>query len=409
MTTPQDLLIEEPVYTIDDELWERLVQMTGGAAALCYQCGACTASCPWGEVRGEPLSVREFMRRAQIGLGDGGSALWLCTTCGLCEVYCPRGVNICDVFRALRSIAWEERNVEPGLPSLLWSLHWNDNPWTQPPSQRSMWAKDLDIPHFDSERHDILFYVGCTSSYDQRAQKIALALVKIFTAAGVRFGYLYEDEPCCGEAALSVGHKPYFEDIAARTAQVFLERGVRHAVTISPHCYDVFVNHYPALVGQDAFLSQHYTQYLAQLLEEGALEFAQPSSQPAVNGGEPESLPHRIITFQDPCYLGRHNAEYEAPRRVLAAIPGVELIEMARSRAEGLCCGGGGGRMWLETPPGERFSDIRVEQASQSGAQVLATACPFCTVCLEDSLKGMRDINLVVLEVAELVASALPA
>ena len=409
MTSSQDQLIQEPVYTIDDDLWERLVQMTGGAAALCYQCGACTASCPWGEVRGEPLSVREFMRRAQIGLGDGDSTLWLCTTCGLCEVYCPRGVNICDVFRSLRSIAWEERDVEPGLPSLLWSLHWNDNPWTQPPSQRSLWAKDLDIPHFDPDQHEILFYVGCTSSYDQRAQKIALALVKIFNAAGVRFGYLYDDEPCCGEAALSVGHRPYFEEIAAHTAQVFLERGVRHVVTISPHCYDVFVNHYPKHVERDGNSFMHYTQYLAQLLDDNLLELNHPAAPPINPGIKSEQQPLQAITFHDPCYLGRHNSEYEAPRRVLAALPGIELREMERSRLEGLCCGGGGGRMWLETPPGERFSDLRVEQASQSGAQVLATACPFCTVCLEDSLKGLGVNDLEVLEVAELIASALPA
>lgn len=400
---------EEEFFVIDDELWERLVDLTGGTATLCYQCGTCTASCPWGEVRQEPLSVRRFMRRAQIGLQDGGPSLWFCTTCAQCEVYCPRGVNICDVFRSLRTIAWEQRTVEKGLPSLLWSVFWNGNPWTQPPSQRSSWAKNLDIPVFDPTQHEILLYVGCTSSYDKRAQKITLSLVQVLRAANVRFGYLGDEEPCCGESVLSVGHKPYFNEIAKNTMQVFREKGITNLVTISPHCYDVFKNHYPAIIGQEITSScKHYTQYLAQLLEEGRLELGTPFSsltdRSAVSGTADK---HRKITFQDPCYLGRHNDEYHAPRLVLKAIPGVELIEMENHGQDSLCCGGGGGRMWLETAPGERFSDIRVEEAAKSGANILATACPFCVVCLEDSLKGLGIQDLKVMEVAEIAAASL--
>ena len=378
--------------TIDDILWERLLDLTSGAAALCYQCGVCTATCPWGLVKKEPLSVRTFMRQAQLGIRDGDESLWLCTTCAQCEVLCPRGVEIADVFRALRMIAWERRTVEHGLPSLLWSVYWNNNPWSQPPSQRAQWAKKLNMPTFDPQRHEILFYVGCTSSYDRRAQKIALALVKILETAGTHFGFLADDEPCCGEAVLNVGHKPYFQEIAENTAKVFRERGVTRLVTISPHCYDVFKNHY---VGQNAISSYHYTQFLAQLLEEGHLKFD-------------KSLDVKV-TFQDPCYLGRHNDEYEAPRRVLTAIPGLELVEMENTRSDGLCCGGGGGRMWLETAPGERFSNLRVKQVAKTGADILATACPFCLVCLEDSAKTMRKKKLQVMDVAEIATMALAA
>ena len=390
---------EAEYILVDDELWKRLIDLTNGAAALCYQCGVCTANCPWGLVRQEELSVRTMIRRAQLGLGPGNGKqpkralddLWLCTTCGQCESYCPRGVDICQVFRALREIAWERRAVESGLPSLLWSMFWNDNPWSQPPSQRAAWAKHLVLPDFDPQQHEILFYVGCTSSYDRRAQKIAASLATVLRHAGVSFGYLGEAEPCCGEAALSVGHRPYFEEIAAKTAQVFQERGVRRLVTISPHCYDVFTNHYPT----GAFESVHYTPYLAELVE--ARRLAAP--------GGVESQPLRVA-FQDPCYLGRHNGEYEAPRRTLAAIPGVELVELPHNRMDGLCCGGGGGRMWLETDPGERFSDLRIAETLETGVDVLATACPFCIVCLEDSAKLAKAQDLRVLDVSEIVAQA---
>lgn len=390
----------EETILLDDQLWEELIELTDGAAALCFQCGVCTANCPWGAVRQEPLSVRTFMRQAQLGFQNGNESLWLCTTCAQCEAYCPRGVNIPDVFRGLRTIAWKRRAVLPGLPSLMWSVYWNNNPWSQPPSQRSNWAQNLEIPLFDPQVHEILLYIGCTSSYDRRSQNIARAVVRLLRAAGVAFGYLGEDEPCCGEAALSLGHKPYFREIAGDTAQVFRERGVGKIVTVSPHCYDVFANHYHDL--PDDFQPMHYTQYLAALLDEGRLApstFKQP-----IKHDEGEGLK---VTFQDPCYLGRHNGEYEAPRRLLEIIPGVELVEMESHAVDGLCCGGGGGRMWLETAPGERFSDLRMGEARSTGAEILVTACPFCLVCLEDSAKLMKMVELQVLDVAEIAAMAL--
>jgi Fe-S oxidoreductase len=207
----------------------------------------------------------------------------------------------------------------------------------------------------------------------------------------VEFGYLGGEEPCCGESVLSVGHKPYFAEIAAQTAQVFQDHGVTNLVTISPHCYDVFRNHYPRF--SPDFQPLHYTQFLADLISDGRLKFER-------------SLDVRI-TFQDPCYLGRINSEYAAPRQILNSIPGVELVEMESSTKDGLCCGGGGGRMWLETPPGERFSDLRVEQAFQTGAGVLGTACPFCVTCLEDSLKSKVNDGIEVCDIAEIAARTL--
>lgn len=390
MTGTERLMAEEALL-IDDQLYERLNDLSGGAAGICFQCGVCTAACPWGMVRREPLSVRSLMRMAQLGLQDGSGSLWLCTTCAQCEAYCPRGVNISSVFRALRAVAWERSKTAAGLPSLLWSVFWNDNPWSQPPSQRASWARDLDVPDFNAAEHEILLYVGCTSSYDRRDQMIATALVHTLNAAGIKFGYLGEEEPCCGEAVMSLGHGEYFQEVAAKAMAAFQKAGVGKLVTISPHCYDVFKNHYPGR--NEGFQPLHYTQYLAQLLEGEVLEFSKPLDLQ--------------ITFQDPCYLGRINDEYDAPRQVIRALPGIELVEMEDSRINGLCCGGGGGRMWLETPLGERFADLRIKQAVKTGADVLATACPFCLTCLEDSLKVLKAEHLVVRDIAELAAEAL--
>jgi Fe-S oxidoreductase len=383
----------DDAIVLDDAAWEELVSLTNGAAAQCYQCGVCTAICPWGSVRDEALSVRTLMRQAQLGIHEEGESenLWLCATCAQCEAYCPRGVSITDALRGLRYLAWERRAVPEGLPSLLWSVHWNNNPWEQPPSQRTGWTKNLDVPLYDPARHDFLYYVGCTPSYDARAQKVALALTRVFQAVEVPFGILGEDEPCCGEAVLNVGHKPYFEEIAQHTAEVFQEKGVRQLVTISPHCYDVFQNHYPRPSGD--FQPTHYTQLLSRLVDDGRLKF--------------KGSVERKAAFHDPCTLARHNAETEAPRRVLEAIPGIELVEMEHNGVDTLCCGGGGGRMWMETAAGERFSDLRVEEALTTGVDVLVTACPFCIACLEDSLKAQKIKDIVVMDVAELAALAL--
>jgi len=376
---------------LDDALWERLLELTGGQVALCYQCGECTAACPWGEVSQRPLAVRSLIRQAQLGMEHIAPDLWQCTTCGQCSSTCPRGVDIPGVFKALRQVAWEANQPEHGFPSLLWSLYWNENPWSQPPSQRAAWAAKLELPDFDPAQHEILFYVGCTSSYNRRLQKVAYALVQLLNAAGVKFGYLGNEEPCCGEAALSIGHKPYFDEITAHTREVFLKKSVKQLVVLSPHCFDVFKNHYTDMPAD--WQPFHYTQYLADLLAGGRL-----------------SLPRRVertVTFQDPCYLGRLNGEYDAPRAILSAIPGLKFVEMEPAREAGLCCGGGGGRMWLETPVGERFSDLRMDQALLTGADALATACPFCLSCLEDSANLQSDHPLEVLDVAELAARSL--
>src|SRR3990172_7295172 len=332
---------DEPL-TLDDALWDRIVQITSGAAAACYQCGACTAVCPWGLVRSESINVRKLMRRSQLGLqgGNGAADPWLCTTCGYCKALCPRGVDIPGVIHSLRREAWRQNAVPKGLRSLLWDVHWDGNPWGQPPSQR--------------------------------------------------FGVLGEAEPCCGEGVLAVGNDEYLEEIVATNTRLFREIGARKVMTVSPHCFDIFSSHYT--VGEE-FRPVHYTQFLAELVSGGRLP--------------PLAIDPLVVTYQDPCYLGRKHDIYEQPRSVLQAVDGLELREMDNNREQGLCCGGGGGRMWMETPAQERFALLRVKKAAATGAQVLATACPACLACLDDGLKVAGEESMRVMDIAETVEMGL--
>ncbi len=378
------------VILLDDERWDRVLAATGGEAAACYQCGACTATCPWGLVAGPLIGVRSVMREAQLGIEGWAGSVWRCTTCGACEERCPHQVRIGEVMLGLRSLAWRERSAPPGLSNVLWDMHWDGNPWGRPPSARSAWAAGLDLPRFDPAVHTTLLYIGCTASYDRRAQKVARAVVGLLRAGEVQFGTLGDDEPCCGDPARSLGNDAYFERIVAANTAQFTEAGVASIVTVSPHCYDTFASHYgPA---GEQFRVRHYSQVARDLISEGRIAFG---------GFEQASA-----TFHDPCYLARHHDEVEAPRAVLGAIPGLELVEMERSRADTLCCGGGGGRMWMETPAEERFATARAREAASTGASYLVTTCPHCISCLEDgvSVAGARDLKVI--DLAELAMLA---
>lgn len=377
------------VVLLDDDRWDRVLLATKGAAAACYQCGTCTATCPWGLVAGPSIAVRSVMRRAQLGIDGWAEAVWQCTTCGACEEHCPHEVPIGDVMLGLRSLAWEERTVPHGLSSVLWDMHWDGNPWGRPPSTRSAWASGLDIPRFDPAKHAVMLYVGCTASYDRRGQKIARAVVEVLRSAGVSFGTLGDDEPCCGDPARSLGNEAYFDRIVQANTEKLAGEKATDIITVSPHCYDTF-SRYPG--AGTAFRVRHYSQLLRDLVDEGNVSFA---------GVEPTTA-----TFHDPCYLARHHDESEAPRVVMNSIPGLSLAEMERSREETLCCGGGGGRMWMETPPEDRFATVRAREAAGTGAAYLVTTCPHCIACLEDgaSVAGARQLKVI--DLAELAVLA---
>jgi Fe-S oxidoreductase len=331
-----------------------------------------------------------MIRLAQFGMeGFEGEDLWKCVTCNNCVSRCPRGVEIIDVIRAMRSILVEMEQLPRPLRTVLNSLDQEGNPWIESREDRTKWIKGVDVKQVSAETEYLLF-VGCTPAYDARTQKVARALVKVLQAAGVDFGILGTEESCCGDAAHKIGNPELFEELKEGNKAAFEKYGVDKIICISPHCYKAFKDLYE-MEGVEVY---HHTQILKELIESGALKL--------------KGLEGRQVTYHDPCYLGRHSGVYDVPRDVLGSIEGVELKEMRRIRDRSLCCGGGGGGAWTETEAGDRFSELRIKEAAETGATTIATACPFCILMLEDGAKSLnKDEEIDIKDLAELVESAL--
>lgn len=364
----------------------------GEILKLCYQCGTCTAVCPWNRVR--DFIVRRIIRRGQLGLIDfEGEDIWLCATCNSCVKRCPRGVEIVDVMRALRRVVTEMgiARVPDSLRLTIKNISATGNPLGEAPDKRADWAKDLDVkPH--SKGTEILYFPCCIPEYDASVQRVARAAVNIMKKAGVDFGIPGSRVNCCGESVRKAGDEKVFERLAGSNISTFAEMGVKKVVTSSPHCYHTFKNEYPGLGGD--FETIHLSQYLLELIKENRLNFTREIN--------------KKVAYHDPCYLGRYNDIYEEPRQVLESIPGLELIELPDCRENSLCCGGGGGRIWMETKSGERFSDMRVEQALAAGADVLAVACPYCMLNFDDSVTTMEKGDFIeIRSISELVSEAI--
>jgi Fe-S oxidoreductase len=239
---------------------------------------------------------------------------------------------------------------------------------------------------------EILYFPGCYLCYDPRLKKVAAATAKILNRAGVDFGILGTKENCCGESIRKTGDEQLFKRLARENIKTFIDNGVKKILVSSPHCYHTFKNEYPEF--KVNFEVVHISQYLCELINHGRLEFTR-------------EYPKRI-TYHDPCYLGRHNGIYDEPRQALRKIPGVELLEMADTLKNSLCCGGGGGRIWMETVKGERFSDLRIQQAVGVGAGVLATSCPYCITHFEESRLTLEDCDsFEVKDITEIIAEAI--
>jgi len=369
-----------------------LVAMGAEKLNLCMQCGMCAGSCPWRIVDG-PFNVRRLIRMAQLGVEgyESDDILYGCTTCNKCVLKCPRGVTIIDIVKAMRAMIAETGAIPSVLRTVTGSVHSQGNPWSEPKEKRTEWMAGLDVPVFDQEKEYFLF-VCCTSALDVRSRNIARSLVKVLNAAGIRYGVIGEEERCCAESVRKIGDEELFQNTAARNIQLYKDKGVQKIITTSPHCFYTFTKEYPELGGD--FQVVHYTQLLADLLKEGRLKVSKTLD--------------KKVTYHDPCYLGRHNDIYEEPRAVISAVSGGNLVEMSRIRKESLCCGGGGGRLWMETKPEWRFSDLRILEACETGASILATACPYCISMLEDSRKTKnKEDEIEVKDISELVAEAL--
>ena len=375
------------------EIVDVIKEKGGEAFKLCYQCGLCDVVCPWNRVR--TFSMRKIVREATFGFTDIESDdIWLCSTCGTCPQQCPRDVRQIESGVALRRIATEYGvfpNTAKPVRGVSASLTGEGNPLNEKRENRAKWAEGLSVKPF-TEEMEVLYFPGCYLSYDPRLKKVAVATANILNKAGIDFGILGTKENCCGESIRKTGDEELFKRLAKENIKNFIDNGVKKILVSSPHCYHTFKNEYPEFMVN--FEVVHITQYVSELINEGRLELNKEYA--------------KKVTYHDPCYLGRHNGIYDEPRDVLKKVTGLELNEMPESRQTSLCCGGGGGRIWMETLKGERFSDFRIEQAVGVGAEVLATSCPYCITHFEESRLSLEDNeNLVIKDITEIVAEVI--
>ena len=369
------------------ELTDLILEVGGEELQRCMQCGTCTGVCPWPRVK--RFSPRQVIRYMSFGFeGFEEEDLWNCVTCNTCVQRCPRGIDIIRVMCAGRAVMLESGAYPRPISGPLASLRTEGNPWSGKREERYAWAEDL--PQYGPDK-DYLFFSCCTQSYDARNRRAAKAMLDVLQRSGVSFGILGAAESCCGDQARKVGASDVYEDLKSQNVGLFEEHDVDNIIVASPHCLETINKDY---ANDRPMKATHYARLFRDLVSEGRLPLTQPVEQK--------------VTYHDPCYLGRHAGEYEAPRELLRAIPGLELVEMPRNREGSLCCGGGGGGLWLDVPNDERFSVLRVQEALETGAETIATACPYCTAMLEDAIKTLDvEESIRVLDVAELVAQAM--
>jgi len=358
----------------------------------CIQCGRCSGGCP--------VSIKSSLNPRRLvyysltellaPLTPEETGLWECTTCSTCNLRCPKNVKPADLVVKLRTKQIESGRMATTVQQALESTYVQGNPWGRAREKRLDWAAGLDVPVIPAGgKTDVLLFVCCTSAYDTRCQPAVRALVGVLRKAGVEFGIVGEEESCCCSEQKRMGEQGMFEELARANHELIRSRRPRRVVTISPHCYNAFVKDYPA----PNVPVLHYTQLLAELLAAGRLGPLRPL-EPAV-------------TYHDPCYLGKHNSIYEPPRELLRALAGDRFIELDRAHATSLCCEGGGGRMWAESAAGGRLAETRIEDALALPAAIVATACPFCLLTLEDAVKTTdSETRIRVRDIAELLLEA---
>jgi len=380
----------------------------------CTECGRCQTVCPAFE-SGKPLSPKEFnialrhhlikyttdiikdkrqksqSPRAEKLVGDtiGEETLWACTTCRACEEVCPLSIEFIDrIVEMRRHLVLEESRFPEAAELAFRNLESYGNPWGA--SDREKWTEGLAIPRAEEKADfEYLFWVGCAGAFDEHAQKTSRAMIKLLNVARVNYAILGNAETCTGDAARRLGNEYLFQTLANQNIETFHNLGVQKIITQCAHCYNTLKNEYPQLGGKFEVIS--HIEMIANLLAEGRLKINQPLK------GK--------LTYHDACYLGRHNGIYGAPRQIIAALQ-ADFQEATRHGSNALCCGAGGGRMWLEEAPAQRVNTLRAKELTTLNPDIIATACPFCTTMLYDGLKEQNS-RVKCLDLAVLVASQL--
>jgi len=384
--------------------YDRVLEATprGEQLKTCLECGNCSGICPFGYLMTYPPSRLIAMLRAdRFNKVLETDTVWMCVSCYACTAVCPSKIPL--TFGLMTSVKEElllAGNVPAELQSALANSQRYGNPQGESPRKRADWANGIEpeVKIMGKVRQpvDVLWFVGDYPSYHPRVQSTAKALTKVLNALGVDFGILGPDESSDGDSQRLAGERGLFEMLAEKNGKAFGKYQFNKIITTDPHAYNAIKNEYPQL--GVSYPVQHYTEYLAERLDQ-----LKPM------------LKHEVkakVTYHDPCYLGRANGVFDQPRALLGAIPGVELAEMAHNHANSLCCGGGGGGMWLDGFQWEkarvRMSDWRVREAINSGADILAVACPYETPRFEDAVKSLNaGEQLIVKDIAELLAESI--
>ncbi len=386
------------VSKIAEFSWKHLLDLYA-----CTECGRCTANCP-ASISGKPLKPRDIIHNLKVHLLTSGSdllfnrekglqnraieqpvmvgqvvtedELWACTTCHACVEVCP--VEIEHVERIInfrRHLVMKEANFPSEVKSLFRNLETYGDTHGRGPSLRADWAVGLRVKKIKEDSNsEILYWAGCEGSFHDRNKEVSKVIVKMIQEAGVSVAILGKEEECCGDPARRIGNEYLFRELARRNIEILNRFGVRKIITYCPHCYNTLKNEYPQFGGRLDVV--HYSVYLSELLQQGRLKIKRP-------------LEGRV-TFHDPCYLGRVNGIYEAPRRILKSIPALESKEMDLSREKSFCCGAGGGRMWMSEPLGERINSIRAREVIEARVDFVATSCPYCLIMVEDGIKSRQ-------------------
>ncbi|MCH2411926.1 MAG: 4Fe-4S dicluster domain-containing protein [Acidimicrobiales bacterium] len=410
------------VSTIEEFTWKQLLDTDS-----CTMCGRCTAVCP-AHATGKPLDPREIVLKTgevmaatgtpvvspPIGTDDEitvpanwmfdritSEELWACTTCRACDEVCPVNIEILDkILDMRRYLSLMESDFPTELGAAYRSMENSGNPWGLSQSDRTEWVGDLEgievIDGGDPFEAEYLYWVGCAGSFDDKNKKVSRAMAQLMQRAGVSFSILGPSEMCTGDPARRSGNEYIFQMLAMQNVETLGSMGVKKIVTQCPHCFNTLANEYPQMGGHYEVV--HHCQLLEWLVEQGKLDMSEAR------------LDERLV-YHDSCYLGRHNDVYLAPRKVVGSIGGIELVEAERSGTTGMCCGAGGGRMWMEEDIGKNINVERSQELLATGATRIATACPFCYVMIDDGVKGegVEESEVKVGDIALHVLDALQA